>query len=426
MTNNNKKNLSMPTRNEYLKKHIRSRYLKAVTEKNKREKTELLNKAEEVTGLNRKYLMEKLKPKSNLDKKEDGRRFREKYYGKETVPALAQVWRIFDKICGQRLVTSIEEELDKLRREDEIECSDEIAGKLKEMSSSTIDRYLRPVKERELAKKKRTDRERLIYSQVPIKKFSEQDRSLIGFIQADLVNHCGRSMQGQFVNTVSATDIRFGWWEGEAQMGKGQEPTKESLDKCRRRFPFAWTELHPDNDTAILNDHILNYCNERSVEFSRSEAYHKNDNCIVEQKNGKVVREKVGDSRFDTEEELEILLSLYRNELRLYVNFFLPQTRLISKKRVKGKIKRKYSNPKTPYKRIMECSEVSEEIKQELTEIYKSSNPAKLKRRIDAKLDLLFQTYEKKQNLRNGRKTKVEEESLSQEIDDSTTLVSVR
>lgn len=118
----------------------------------------------------------------------------------------------------------------------------------------------------------------------------------------------------------------------------------------------------------------------------------------MEQKNNTHVRRLVGYLRYDTPEEMEILNDLYRNEQRLFKNFFQPVIKLVLKERVGGRIHRKYDKPRTPYQRIMESSEISQEKKEELQKIYLSLNPAELKRQIDKKLGTLYKTYQNKIN----------------------------
>ncbi len=399
--------MTMTSRNEYLKEVVRPQYLKARANKDKKKQSELLTEAQEATGLSRKYLLEKLRPKSNLDRDETERRGRGRTYGNDIVPALATMWRIFDRPCGQRLVPLLQAETERLRKLGELSCTDAVAAKLHTIGARTVDTLLTPVKRDEVAKKAQGRIHPLLYQQVPTKAFRDQDRSAVGFIQGDLVVHSGRSPAGEFVHTVSTTDIRFGWWEGEAVMGRGQEPTKEALAACRARFPFPWCELHPDNDTAVLNHHMLAYCEETNLAFSHSRAYQKNDNCLVEQKNGTHVRGQVGHRRFDTEEERQILLALYREEMRLYKNFFQPQIMLIERERVGGHVRRRYDDPKTPYRRIMEAENrvTGKEVEEALHEIYASLNPAALKRGIEATLDALHTAHEAKREKENGKQS---------------------
>jgi len=387
--------MTMFSKNQYLKE-LRKEYLKT---KSKKRKGELLDEAEKRTGLNRKYLMEKLRPKSNLDNLKTERKKRKQEYGNELKPALKRCWEIFDKPCGQRLKPLLRDEIDRLRKDKELVCSDKTALKLKKMSSKTIDIKLRTIKETERSKGKYHYKiHPLLYQKVPVKVFGEQDRRKAGFTQIDLVEHCGQSASGEYIYSQSTTDIAHGWWEGEPQMGRSQERTLDGTRNCRSRSPIPWTEIHPDNDTSFLNWHLFRYAAKENLGFSRSRSYKKNDNCLVEQKNGSHIRRHMGYLRYDTQKELEILRDLYRNELRLFKNFFQPQMKLISKVRIKGKIHRKYDRAKTPYQRIAEDSGISKETKQELTRIYESLNPAELKRAIDKKLDLLYRAYQEKNN----------------------------
>ena len=99
---------------------------------------------------------------------------------------------------------------------------------------------------------------------------------------------------------------------------------------------------------------------------------------------------------YDTEEELVLINGLYRAELRLYKNFFQPVMKLIKKERVKGKVKRVYDIPKSPYQRLLESGQLTKEKDKELKELYQSLNPSELKRAIDAKLERLYETYQRK------------------------------
>lgn len=397
--------MDMYSRNQYLKE-LRTEYLKT---KLKKKRGELLNEAEKRTKLNRKYLMDKLKPKSNLDKDKSQTKRREQYYDNSVKPALVRMWQIFDYPCGQRLEPLLKSETDKLRLLNELSCPDKVAEKLKQIGSATIDRKLKHQKEVERIKGKyKRKRHPLLYQKIPVKVFAEQDRNVLGNTQIDLVEHCGASSSGEFVNTLSSTDINSGWWEGEAVMGKGQINAQEGLDMARKRFPSPWAEIHSDNGTEFINAHLFRYAAKEGLGFSRSRPYKKNDNCLVEQKNWTHVKKFVGYVRYDTKTEMNILNDLYRNELRLFKNFFQPVIKLISKERVKGRIHRKYDKPRTPYRRITESKEVSEEKKQQLRTIYESSNPAQLKRTIDEKLDLLYKIYQDKNNsLRVDLKKKI-------------------
>lgn len=387
--------MDMKSRNQYLKE-LRIEYLK---DKSKKRKGELLDEAEKRTKLKRKYLMDKLKPKSNLDKLPSERKRREEYYDSYVRSSLAVMWKAFDYPCGQRLKTILETETDRMRKLEELDCSNEIAFKLKKIGIATIDRKLKHEREVEqINRKYRLKIHPLLYQKIPVKVFEEQDRSVFGNIQIDLVEHCGQSASGHFICTLSSTDISNGWWEGEAVMGKGQFSTQKGLDRAKKRCPFYWKEIHSDCGKEFINAHLLKYTEKEDLGFSRSRPYKKNDNCLVEQKNWTHVRKFIGYSRHDSLKELDILNDIYRNELRLFKNYFQPIIKLILKERIKGRIHRKYDKPRTPYHRIMESKEVPEKKKQELKIIYDSLNPAQLKRDLDRKLSLLAKIYQEKNN----------------------------
>ena len=386
--------MNMESTNQYLKV-LRKDYLKA----SKKKKSKLLDEAEKRTGLCRKHLTVKLRAWSNLNPRQPYERKKRKcYYDGYVKVALVKCWKIFDYACGQRPKPLIETEVDRLRKQKEIRCSDKVAEKLKKISFRTIDEKLKHQKEVERLRNKYRQRNNpLLYQKIPLKLFDEWDRNELGNIQIDLVEHCGQSVHGEYICSLSNVDITTNWWEGEAFVGKGQIRTVAGLEKTRKRFPFAWGEIHSDNGTEFINAHLFKYTQEEKLGFSRSRPYKKNDNCFVEQKNRTHIRRYVGHLRYETEKELGILNDLYRNELRLYKNFFQTTIKLVSKERIDSKIKRKYEKiPKTPYQRVMEAKTVSKKTKRRLKLIYDSLNPAKLKRTIDAKLNLLYKAYKEK------------------------------
>lgn len=385
--------MNMQSRNQYLAE-LRTEYLKI---RGRKGRGALLDEAEKRTKLNRKYLMDKLKPRSNLDKDKSQIKRRKQYYDNSVKPALVRMWQIFDYPCGQRLEPLLKDETDKLIKLGELDCSGSTAAKLKQMGSATIDRKLKHQKEVERVKGRYKNKMNpLLYQRIPVKVFAEQDRQRLGNIQVDLVEHCGASASGEFVNTLSTTDINSGWWEGTAVMSKGQESTLAGLKQTRLRFPFPWLEIHSDNGTEFINAHLFKYSRVQKLGFSRSRPYKKNDNCLVEQKNWTHVKKFVGYVRYDTTNELKMLNDLYRGELRLFKNFFQPVIKLVLKERIRGRIHRRYDKPKTPYQRVMESSEIPEEKKQQLLTTYESLNPAQLKRTIDQKLRMVSKGYQEK------------------------------
>jgi hypothetical protein len=341
---------------------------------------QLLDEAEKRTGLNRKYLIRVLNhPHRQRLRK---RRRRRAEYGAAVVTALVEVWDIFEQPCGQRMVAVLRRELDRLRKLGELRCSDLVADQLKQISASTIDRSLgREKRIRQLRRNRNPNVQRLIYQKVPVKVAADWDTTEIGNVQVDFVAHCGRSTGGDYMHTISAVDIATNWWEGQAIAVRSQRATKEGLSQMQPRFPFRIRELHPDNDSALVNDLLWDWTQEKRIRLSRSRPYKKNDNAWVEQKNWTHVRKVVGYRRFDTTSELRVLNEIY-NSLRLYKNFCVPTLRLKSKIRVHGRIKRVYDPPCTPYERVMGSSQVDRKMKQQLRSTYEDLNPAALYRRL--------------------------------------------
>jgi hypothetical protein len=179
-------------------------------------------------------------------------------------------------------------------------------------------------------------------------------------------------------------------------MGKSQQSTFQALKQIRERTPFDWKGLDSDNGSEFINDILYKYCCREKLEFTRSRPSRKNDNAYIEQKNWTHVRKILGYLRYDTFAEISIINDLHRGDLRLYKNFFQPVMKLVSKERIGGSVKRKYDTPKTPYQRLMDSGQISEQTRKQLETVYLSLNPAQLKRSIDTKLDKLYQAYEKK------------------------------
>jgi len=383
--------MDMHSRNQYLKT-LQQRYFQA---RSKKEKSSILDEYCRNTHQNRKYVISKIN--SSFSSTPRRRKKRKQIYDGYVKAALAKIWQIFDYPCGQRLAPLLKTEVSRLRQLEEILIPNEVAGKLEKISPATIDRKLKHQREVLHLERKRVRPKpsSLLYKRIPIR-LTNWDTSKVGFLEIDLVTHCGSSTSGLFICSLNTVEISSGWWEAEAVMGKGQDPTFEALKRIRERAPFKWLGIDSDNDSAFINDHLIRYCERENLEFTRSRPNKKNDNAYIEQKNWTHVRKTVGYLRYDTDEELSLMNSLYENELRLYKNFFQPVMKLVKKERVGGKVKRKYDIPKTPHQRLIQSGQISEEAKRKLQILYQSLNPAELKRRIDKKTHKLYHAYEEK------------------------------
>jgi len=375
--------------------HARKQYLADLLKEYERAddsgRTRLLDEAQKRTGYNRKYLIRVLSPTARPRAVKRRRRKRTAEYGAAVSTALVTLWDIFEQPCGQRLVAILKSELGRLRRLGEVRCSDRVAEQLQQISASTIDRLLRREKRVRLLRRNRNpNAQRLIYQKVPVKVAADWDTNQVGNLQVDFVAHCGRSTGGDYIHTLSAVDIATNWWEGQAIPVRSQHATRDGLNQMRPRFPFRIRELHPDNDSTLVNDLLWDWCRQARIRLSRSRPYKKNDNAWIEQKNWTHVRKVVGYRRYDQLSELRLLNQIYAL-LRLYKNFCLPTIKLKSKTRVGGRMHRSYDQPLTPYQRLMKSKQIRRQVKAELRSVYDSLNPAELHRQLTALCEQLEQ-----------------------------------
>jgi hypothetical protein len=374
--------MSLKSKKELIKK-VKERYLKA----NKQVKGKILDELEVNTEMNRKYLINRLSPKIDLDYVNPINKKKRERYGPEVIAKLKDIWELFDYPCGQNLAPMLAEHIETLERFKEMNFSLEIKKKLLTISSSTIDRRLKRSKRFKKGKVFSTTKPgSMLKKNIPIKTSSWNEKR-IGFGELDTVAHCGDSASGEFIFSLTYTDIVTQWTESVAVMGKSQIRIKEGLDDIERRLPFLLLGIDPDNGGEFINWQLYRHCVNKNIEFTRGRPYHKNDNAHIEQKNWTHVRKLVGYTRLDKDYQLRVLNSLYRKEWGLFKNFFIANKKLISKKRVGTRIKKVYDKPRTPYQRLLESKEYSNEQKEALRAIYVKLNPVELKRNIDKKLN---------------------------------------
>lgn len=209
------------------------------------------------------------------------------------------------------------------------------------------------------------------------------------------MSHDGGDASGEFCYTLNLTCVATGWTEMRPLRNKAQRWVHEALVDIRGVLPFPLLGLDSDNGSEFINRHLFAWCADNAITFTRSRPYRKNDNCFVEQKNWPVVRQQVGYARYDDLEELETLRELY-GHLRLWVNFFSPQMKLVSKTRRGAQVTKTFDRARTPYRRLLEADTVDERVAAELEATYVSLNPAELRRRIGASQDRLIELVKTK------------------------------
>ena len=377
--------MSLKSKRELLEV-IRPRYLKA----SKVEKQKMLDEFTCATGYHRKYAIRILKNQvqvhNHLNRKN---KTYKPIYGGEVARVLEQIWEIYGQICSKRLQPFLPEAIQVLERCKEIKLTQDTKELLLKISSASIDRCLRPVRIKSPHGLSTTKPGSLLKNLIPVQTFTEWDAEQPGFMEIDLVAHCGNTTEGQFLNTLTCTDICTGWTDVTALRQRSQQAVSEAVAHMRQRLPFALLGIDSDNGSEFINDLLYRYCRDEKITFTRSRPYQKNDQAHVEQKNWSVVRHTLGYDRWETDQELTLLECIY-DDLRLYVNFFQPSFKLIAKERIGNRTIKRYDPAKTPYQRVLERKDVSLQAKARLMNLYVQLNPVELRHGIDQKTAKLW------------------------------------
>jgi hypothetical protein len=306
---------------------------------------------------------------------------------------LKKIWLATDQMCGKRLKEALPVWLPHYHKHHEAPL-DELSSQLLAMSAATIDRLLKPIKTRYGKGLSGTKPGSLLRKQIPINT-NQWDTRQVGFMEADTVAHCGTSLMGDFVWSITMTDIFSGWTEMRATWNKGATGVVEGIQDIEASLPFEIKGFDCDNGSEFLNWHLVRYFTERptkqqSIQFTRSRPYHSDDNAHVEQKNWTHVRQVFGYHRFDNPKLVQLMSDLYANELSLLFNFFYPCIKLVDKVRIKSSIKKKYDKAQTPYQRLMTSSCLTLDQKKTLQDKFITLDPFGLQKTIQKKLKLIF------------------------------------
>lgn len=366
-----------------LVKAIHPRYLQA----DKVEKGRILDEFVAATGCHRKHAIRRLR--QGIPEYRRERRGRKRIYSGDVVGHLARIWKICGHICGKRLQPFLPEMVAVLERHDELVIDAESKALLLQMSAATIDRLLARFRSQNRRGLSTTKPGTLLKDAIPVRTFADWDDAKPGFVEMDLVAHCGDSVHGQYLQTLTAVDITTGWTECLALKHRSQQNVSAAVKLLRDRLPFPLLGIDSDNDSVFINDTLLHYCKDERVTFTRSRPYRKNDQAHVEQKNWSVVRRTIGYNRYESESALTLMEIIY-TDLRLYVNFFQPVQKLVSKQRNGSKVHKRYDMARTPHQRVVASPDVTPKDKLRLQATYLALNPVHLRDRIDANLKQLW------------------------------------
>ncbi len=364
---------------------LRDRYARA----KKKERSRILDEFVATTSYHRKYAVALLRGKrQHRDRTKPIRRLRARYYTPEDRQAVLWLAELFDFIGSKRLRVAMDTELPNLRRQRHLHVGANCYQHLLEISSATMDRFRQSVPRPRSRRRGGTKPGTLLKSQIPIRTFAEWDDKRPGFVEADLVQHDGGNPSGFYACTLTVTDVCTGWTEMRAVRTKAEKFVFAALKYIRASLPFALRGIDSDNGAEFINDQLLRYCNQERLTFTRGRVGRKNDNPFVEGKNWSVVRRLVGYLRYDTPHQVDQLNALYA-VYRLYVNHFLPVTKLIGKVHDGHRSKKLFDAPKTPYQRVLDSAQVSDAEKTALRAIHARLDVVELKRQIDQMMDEL-------------------------------------
>lgn len=359
---------------------------------NKIEKGKLLNELCESSGFHKKHAIRLLNSSAKKRTKKPNQGRPKIYPESDYLLPLKRVWLFSDQLCGKRLKMALPLWLPHYGQAyDTLEPG--IYEGLLSMSAATIDRLLAPLRVKFKRSLSGTKPGSILKKHIPVKT-NQWDEDRPGFLEADTVAHCGTSLSGNFVWSLTMTDINSGWTELRAVWNKGATGVVSQIEDIEQCLPFLILGFDCDNGSEFLNWHLMHYFSNEAgahrIHFTRSRPYHSDDNAHVEQKNWTHVRQLFGYARFDKEALVELMNDLYKNEVSKMNNFFLPNFKLIEKQRVQSKIIKKHSKPETPYQRLINSEYVSLDKKKELTEIYNRLNPFELQKIIQKKLKRIF------------------------------------
>jgi len=354
------------------------------------EKTRILDEFVAATSYNRKRaitLLNHLPPSAAGSLK---RASKPRCYDSTVRESLVVVWKATNYLCSKRLVPFLPDFITAMQRFGHLPLTEEVKERLLMVSPSTVDRLLSSVRHPTGRGITTTRPGQLLKQQVPIRTFADWNDVVPGFLEGDLVAHCGDNASGTFLHTLTLTDISTGWTELVALLNRGEADVTGGLGEVRKVLPFPVLGLDTDNGSEFINYEMLRYCERENITFTRSRPYKKNDQAHVEEKNGSIVRRLVGYDRYQGVTAWQALSALYR-VLRLYVNFFQPSLKLASKLRDGARTIKRYEKAQTPYQRLMALTTLDAKQKEQMVRYYEGLDPVALLEELQCLQDQFWQ-----------------------------------
>ena len=340
--------MSRESLREYIK-IMQMRYKNAT----KKQKGYLLTEITEVGQISRKHAMRLM---NGGDYSVCLKRGPRRKYDDRVIFHLRRLWEAMNRMCGKRMVSALPL---WLGYDEHPELDDELRKALVSISSSSIDRLLRPFKKCTKGLSA-TKPGKFLKTQIPLELLDGQVKEP-GYVEADTVAHCGDSLSGSFSSTLTITDLFSGWTENTATHSKKSKEIVDGIKDIRRRMPFGWKGFACDNGTEFINRDLFEYLVDRPdrVKFTRRRPYKKNDAAHVEQKNDTHVRQIFGYERIDHPELIDLMNEIYRDYWNPLLNYFCPAMKLKHKQRIGAKVRKFYDTPKTPCDRLLESKKLT-------------------------------------------------------------------
>ena len=372
---------------------IRMRYKNAT----RKQQGLILDEFCEVCGYTRKHAIRILGRPTGEPRSKPGPKAK---YDPSFVHHLVSLWKLMNYMCSVKMKVAIPIWLPYYKQSVALTPEDE--RKLHEVSPSTIDRLLKPVKATHNRGLSATKAGAFLKSKIPIELIDKHvDRP--GMVEADTVAHCGNALQGLFANSLTVTDLLSGWTANRATLGKDAASILAKIIDIRGGLPFRMVGFACDNGSEFINQSLVSYMQSHKhgpVKFVRRRPYKKNDAAHVEQKNNTHVRQLFGYHRIEEQDLVDLMNDIYQNYWNPLLNFFCPVLKLTQKIRIGGKLRKIYDKPKTPCDRLLDSGKLTELQTKRLQMDRDMLDPLTLKRGLDAKLRLFGERLHK---LNQGR-----------------------
>ncbi len=361
-----------------ISKAIRAELVIAISDRyklgNTKEKKRILDEFVALTGYHRKHAIRILNGEPSVGKRS---KIDFRIYDEAVRTALVVLWEASDRICGKRLKPLLPSLVSALEKHGHLDLHADVRSKLMSASAATIDRLLASTRAAVRGDARRRKVQPKLRRSIIVRTFADWKDPLPGFMEIDLVAHCGESPFGNYLNTLVLTDIASGWTECLPLLFRDSALVIEALSNLRTAMPFPLRGIDSDNGSEFMNELMVNFCLENNIEFTRSRPYHKNDQAWIEQKNGSVVRRLVGYRRLAGLKSAQALFRLY-NASRLFVNFFQPSFRLLTKTYNGARGTKRYDVPATPYSRLAVSKTIPDSLKEHLRAFADTLDPLSL------------------------------------------------